>query len=101
MSDRPNLSFSICSIGLSVLVSAVFPGSMHIASGKPVHEQPRLYKGQRTALFAVAKPHQSAFLLPLKEVVRRVIVHNLRITLPKLLAALIHICLYLAELRGW
>jgi hypothetical protein len=66
-----------------------------------VHEQPRLYKGQRTALFAVAKPHQSAFLLPLKEVVRRVIVHNLRITLPKLLAALIHICLYLAELRGW
>ena len=28
-----------------------------------VHEQPRLYKGQRTALFAVAKPHQSAFLL--------------------------------------
>ena len=31
MSDRPNLSFSICSIGLSVLVSAVFPGSMHIA----------------------------------------------------------------------
>lgn len=103
MSDRPNLSFSICSIGLSVLVSAVFPGSMHIASGKPSWsmEQPRLYKGQRTALFAVAKPHQSAFLLPLKEVVRRVIVHNLRITLPKLLAALIHICLYLAELRGW
>ena len=80
MPDRPNLSFSICSIGLSVLVSAVFPGSMHIAGGKP---------------------HQSAFLLPLKEVVRRVIVHNLRITLPKLLAALIHICLYLAELRGW
>lgn len=103
MSDRPNLSFSICSIGLSVLVSAVFPGSMHIAGREAVmvHEQPRLYKGQRTALFAVAKPHQSAFLLPLKEVVRRVIVHNLRITLPKLLAALIHICLYLAELRGW
>lgn len=57
MPDRPNLSFSICSIGLSVLVSAVFPGSMHIAGREAVmvHEQPRLYKGQRTALFAVAQ----------------------------------------------
>ncbi len=66
-----------------------------------VHEQPRLYKGQRTAPLQWpnrTSPHSSSLL---KEVVRRVIVHNLRITLPKLLAALIHICLYLAELRGW
>ena len=33
--DRPNFSFSFSSRGLSVTVSAVFPGSMHIASGKP------------------------------------------------------------------
>ena len=101
MSDRPNLSFSICSIGLSVLVRVPRLDAHRRREAVMVHEQPRLYKGQRTALFAVAKPHQSAFLLPLKEVVRRVIVHNLRITFPKLLAALIHICLYLAELRGW
>ena len=33
--DNPNFSLSISSIGLSVVVSALLPGSMHIARGKP------------------------------------------------------------------
>lgn len=42
--------------------------------------------------------YQATFLLPLKEVVRKVVIDDAGVALPELEAALVHIGLYLVEL---
>ena len=65
-----------------------------------VHEQSHLHNWQRTALLAVSELHQAAFLLALEEVVRQVIVHHLRVALPKFQTTFIHVRLDFIELFG-
>ena len=65
-----------------------------------VHEQTHLHDRQRTALLAVSELYQAAFLLALEEVVRQVIVHHLRVSLPELPAPLVYVRLDFIELFG-
>ena len=65
-----------------------------------VHKQPHLNDRQRTPLLAVTELHQTAFLLPLEEVISQVIVYDTGIALSKFQTTFVHVSLDFIELFG-